>query len=268
MRTDTSEKVPTRNSMTRRTNLALTLAIFGLLFCVGCSSLSTGTSLVSAVKNGTIEAFPTVPLGKAFDATFSDAKWRSDESDKGVKFVEFTGHFSKDALNKSEAIYQGCAAPIREVHEMPNYIFIKRIGQEPVPMLQKVADARADGDGGDHSSAHWWRQAGAWTDMMRMADENKGNEVRIAELFNSSADNLLLEFFGKIGPGFPNFERFVREAGDITACGPHDGTETTVTFQFQFTPDGKTFSLSYIDMKPWKRINVYSPEELLQYVFK
>ena len=153
---------------------------------------------------------------------------------------------------------------------MPNYTFIKRIGQEPVPMLQKVGDARGDGYGvtSDHSNARWWQQAGAWTDMMRMADENKGNEARIAELFNSNADDLLLEFFGKIGPGFSNFERFVREAGDITACGPHDGTETAVTFQFQFTPDGKAFLLSYIDMKPWKRIGVSPEERVVSYVFK
>lgn len=254
--------------MSIKNQLLLTTATLGLLVCAGCHSL-TETGLVSTVKTGTIEAYPTVPIGKAFEATFDDAKWRSDESDKGVRFVEFTGHFSKDALRKTEAIFQRCAAPIKDVHEMPNYTFIKRIGQEPVPMLQKVSDARGDGYGAasDHSSARWWQQSGAWMSMMRMADENKGNEARIAELFNSNADSLLLEFFGKIGPDFPNFDRFVREAGDITTCGPHDGTETGVTFQFQFTPDGKKFSLSHIDMKPWERIN-YTPKSVLEYVFK
>jgi hypothetical protein len=77
------------NPVTKLSSLSITLAATGLLLIsAGCQSLSTGTNLVSVVKNGTIEAYPSVPIGKAFEATFDNPQWRSAESEKGVKFVE------------------------------------------------------------------------------------------------------------------------------------------------------------------------------------
>ncbi len=104
---------------------------------------------------------------------------------------------------------------------------------------------------------------------MGMAEENKGNEDRIAELFNTNQDWALIETFGKIGPEFPQFREFVKKAGDITTCGPDTEEKlASVQFQFQFTPDGKTFSLSYINMKAWTVIGIVETKSVLEYVFE
>lgn len=239
--------------MTFHAKLTIALASFGLLACVGCggSKVLLGDPLVSAVKDGTIQQFPNVPIGKAFAATFDDPKWTSGESAKGVTFVDFNGHLKlekhKHAFDKVLAVYQKCAAVVDEVRRMPNYSFVEHgIGNNFL-----------------------WRSSYRGRDVIEMAEKNKGNEERIAELFNSNPDHVLIEQFGKIGTGSPAINNFVKEAGDITICGP-DSIEklASVQFQFQFTPNGKSFSLTYVDIAPWTRIGVSSQSNVLKYVFK
>ena len=240
--------------MNIRSSLSIALTATGLLFIsVGCNStpqgqsLSTETNLVSLVKNGTIEAYPSVPIGKAFEVTFDNPQWRSAESEKGVKFVEFSGRLKsskhKDAFGTALSEYHKCAGKVDEVRRMPNYSFTKYL---------------AEGNFGYHG-----------TNAFEMAQANKGDEDKIAELFNSSTDTVLIQMAGKIGPGNELFDNFVKQMGDIKRCGP--GTEeglAAVQFQFEFTQDAKSFSLTYIDLEPWKRINLSTREDVLQYVFR
>lgn len=53
---------------------------------VGC-----GDSAVKMIKNGTMQGYETTTIGKAFDASFEKPTWRSFETDKGEKIVEFSG---------------------------------------------------------------------------------------------------------------------------------------------------------------------------------
>jgi hypothetical protein len=164
-----------------------------------------------------------------------------------VKFVEFNGRLKsskhKDAFDKALIQYHKCAADVDEVRRMPNYSFTKYL---------------AEGNFGYHG-----------TQAFIMAQANKGNEAKIAELYNSSTDTYLVEQVGKVGPGNEFFDKYVKEAGDIKRCGP--GTEeelAAVRFQFEFTPDTTSFSLAYIDLEPWKRIDVFKREAVLEYVFR
>lgn len=247
------------NPVTKLSSLSITLAATGLLLIsAGCQSLPTGTNLVSVVKNGTIEAYPSVPIGRAFEATFDNPQWRSAESEKGVKFVEFNGRLKsskhKEVFDAALSEYHKCASQVDEVHRMPNYSFLKHLADKFYPGYE----------GGI---------------AFGMAQANKGNEARIAELYNSNSNpdaptdsfkwELVLQDAGKIGAGNPKFDRFVKEEGDIKKCGP--GTEeelAAVRFQFEFTPDAKSFSMTYIDLEPWKRINLSAREDVLQYVFR
>jgi hypothetical protein len=221
----------------------------------GAVASSDGTRegpLVAAVRNGTIEEYPAVPIGKAFEVTFDNPQWRSGESEKGVKFVEFNGRLKsskyKAVFEKALSEYSNCAAEVDEVRKMPNYSFVKYAA-------------------GLNSTYG--------TDALKMAQENKGNEDRIAELFNSSDAMGVTRLAGrvdealKIGPGNREFDEFVKDYGDIKICGP--GTEeelAAVKFQFQFTADATSFSLTYIDLQPWSGIGISGRESVLQYVFQ
>ena len=172
--------------------------------------------------------------------------------------VEFTGRLKaskhKEALDAALSGYNKCAAQVNEVKAMPNYSYIK------------YSASFSDGYRG--------------TFALKMAEAHKGNEARIAELYNSGSNpddpngddpswSVLLQDRGKIGAGNPDFDEFVKKAGDITRCGP--GTEeelAAVQFQFEFTPDAKSFSMTYINLEPWKRIHISTREDVLQYVFR
>ena len=262
--------------MTARTAI-FAVSTIAALICTGCQSTSNakstsiasilGDPLITAVFNGTISKYPNVPIGKAFEASFANRKWETKESKKGVKFVEFTGTFSGEPLAKSEAIskaiYDECAQIVKERREemkQPNYEFIRSIG---VTFLTKPVVHY--GDARDDSS--FWKDSWMWNDMMRMAEEKKGNESSIAELYNTTADVALVAAFGKIGPGNAAFDRFVnRKLDDVSVCSAENGN--SVLFQFTFPVDGTAFSLSYIEMTPWNRIKIGSHSEVLRYVFE
>ena len=46
---------------------------------------------VTAVKTGTLQMEPNIQIGKAFENFFANTKWKSFQSDKNQRIVEFTG---------------------------------------------------------------------------------------------------------------------------------------------------------------------------------
>ena len=65
-----------------------------LLVVVGFSTLSsggTGDKYVQLVKSGTLDGYPQMTVGEAFDGFLSDPKWESGLSDDNVRFVNVTG---------------------------------------------------------------------------------------------------------------------------------------------------------------------------------
>ena len=55
------------------------------------SSGGRGDKYVQMVKDGTLEAYPQMTVGEAFDGFLSDPKWESGLSDDNVRFVNVTG---------------------------------------------------------------------------------------------------------------------------------------------------------------------------------
>lgn len=187
--------------------------------------------VIDVVRNGTMTGYETTTIGRAFEATFRNPQWTFIETAKGEKVVAFTGivPYDDDAFDNALVAYSKCATKVEEVKAMPNYSFIKY-----------------------SVSGYGYQGPGA----LKMAEANKGNEARIAELFNSYsygvAGDHQLDGFGNIGPGNAVFDKFIKENNDISICGP--GTKeklATATFQWTFNTDGKSFKLSYIDEKPW-----------------
>lgn len=177
--------------------LVLSISLLGLSACGGVSnssnksssvtpsqsevtpSQSDSDSFVKTVKTGTIGQYPYVPIGKAFDATFAAPTWKSGESEKGMKFVEFRGRFQKVALEKSRTVYQECVGPRNDVAKLPVFSFVYAIGHYGIPVLSTVSDARTNQVRGAYESApYWWGHMQAWQGLMHFAEQNKGNEPR------------------------------------------------------------------------------------------
>ena len=74
-----------------------------LLVVVGFSTLSsggTGDKYVQLVKSGTLDGYPQMTVGEAFDGFLSDPKWESGLSDDNVRFVNVKGgalYFGEEA---------------------------------------------------------------------------------------------------------------------------------------------------------------------------
>lgn len=74
-----------------------------LLVVVAVTTLSsggTGDKYVRIVKEGTLEAYPQITVGEAFDGFLRDPKWESGLTDDHVRFVNVTGgilYYEKDA---------------------------------------------------------------------------------------------------------------------------------------------------------------------------
>ncbi len=83
--------------------ILLLLASIGLAFVCGCDGS------VSLVKNGTIGRYSDVTIGKAFNASFDNAKWKSATTEKGRTIVCFTGKINQKthdaALKSSTSVY-------------------------------------------------------------------------------------------------------------------------------------------------------------------
>jgi len=78
--------------------------------------LPLGDKYVAAVRSGVLAApYNTTTVGKAFEATFTDPKWESKESDKGARFVEFTGRLKpedyKDRFDRHKSCVDAANSP-------------------------------------------------------------------------------------------------------------------------------------------------------------
>jgi len=71
-------------------------------------------TFVSAVRNSVMARYNTTTIGKAFEATFTDSRWESGETNKGARVVEFTGKLPQSAYQKPyeelRGIYRDCVA--------------------------------------------------------------------------------------------------------------------------------------------------------------
>jgi hypothetical protein len=78
-------------------------------FSLGSASAAQGDKYVTAVKNGVLSVpYNTTTISKAFEATFSDSKWASKESEKGARFVEFTGRLKAEDYKKRFDHHKSC----------------------------------------------------------------------------------------------------------------------------------------------------------------
>jgi len=111
------------------------MMVFGFILS-GCSSD------VSLVKNGTMNGFEKITIGKAFEASFDDPKWETFEGKKGERVVQFTGTISKDL---HDAAMRGLTA--REVLS---------IGVPPILLLASSKDKyELDWKVGDPAKVQW-----------------------------------------------------------------------------------------------------------------
>jgi hypothetical protein len=68
--------------------------VAGAVVAVALAVLSGCSDSVSAVKSGTMEAYPQGTIGDVFTANFDDGKWVAEKKD-GKEYVTFTGKISK-----------------------------------------------------------------------------------------------------------------------------------------------------------------------------
>ena len=72
----------------RPMRLSIALSIPLATICLSCGSL---TSPVEVVRNGVLEGYPSTTVGRAFEATFQNAKWTTIDTAKGQTIVQFDG---------------------------------------------------------------------------------------------------------------------------------------------------------------------------------
>lgn len=68
---------------------------------VGCfspHSVFADSGPIGIVKNGVLKDYPSTTVGKAFEGTFQNGKWKSFETPKGATVVEFDGTISSAGI--------------------------------------------------------------------------------------------------------------------------------------------------------------------------
>lgn len=68
---------------------AVIVLVIAVVFTL--SSGGSGDKYVQMVRNGTLEAYPQMTVGEAFDGFLSNPKWESGLSDDNVRFVNVKG---------------------------------------------------------------------------------------------------------------------------------------------------------------------------------
>ena len=125
----------------------ITLCLLLLAF-VGC-----GNNPIGLVKNGTLNDYPSVTIGDAFDVSFTDGKWETFETDKKQTVVEFTGIVSRELSKKFEVnlITSNGETPIDLISlksKITNFKSILAIGEyyttEKTPVQYKIDKTKLD----------------------------------------------------------------------------------------------------------------------------
>lgn len=65
--------------------------LVSLVLIIAFSSGGAGDKYVQMVKNGTLEAYPQMEVGEAFDGYLKNPKWESGLSEDNIRFVNVTG---------------------------------------------------------------------------------------------------------------------------------------------------------------------------------
>jgi hypothetical protein len=204
---------------------------------------------IEGIRRGVLGSpYDTTTVGAAFEATFTNCRWKSNMSSKGERFVEFTGRLKPEMYQQAfdriaKAEYQSClAAP---APENPIKAWYAGKMTERLPCCQDGAhdsngnscSARID-PGGSWDENHHWR----WATSARSSFYAISCQDRDGRQFDASNINTL--------PPEPK-----------PSCGnpPDEVAYSTVTFQFLFTADEQSFRLGYFDPKPWEHtsLNTY-----------
>jgi hypothetical protein len=99
--------------------------VFTLLILTGCSD-----SNVEVVKNGTMFEYPNTTVGKAFEASFANAKWESKTSEKGAITVHFRGTITQKTHDSAAA------------YLIDDYKGLNFNGERTTPLSNSVSFAR------------------------------------------------------------------------------------------------------------------------------
>jgi uncharacterized protein (TIGR02145 family) len=93
----------------KKIKIAFSIFFFALL--CGCNSE------IDLVKNGTLSGYEQTTIGKAFESSFGDVKWKYFETSKGVKIVEFNGLPGRDFFTSNDNFQkiQQCKDPQKAV---------------------------------------------------------------------------------------------------------------------------------------------------------
>ena len=87
-------------------------------------SIPEDDKYVATVRGGILSApYNTTTIGKAFEATFTNWKWESKESDKGARFVEFTGRLKPDAYKETFDRHKKCIDSAEARHDSAGAVF-------------------------------------------------------------------------------------------------------------------------------------------------
>jgi hypothetical protein len=79
---------------------------------------------VATVRGSVLSApYNTTTIGKAFEATFTNWKWESKESEKGARFVEFTGRLKPDAYKERFDRHKKCIDSAEARHDSAGAVF-------------------------------------------------------------------------------------------------------------------------------------------------
>lgn len=81
------EKRPLK--LSKKIELAIDIVILVVVIIISASG--GNDKYVQMVKNGTLEAYPQIEVGKAFDSYLKNPKWESGLSDDDIRFVNVTG---------------------------------------------------------------------------------------------------------------------------------------------------------------------------------
>jgi hypothetical protein len=92
---------------------------FVLLVLVAASAVSCRflKSDVDTVRNGVLADYNTTTVGKAFEGTFQNAKWRSFETAKGETVVEFQGTMKLPQLVETFGCSPACQKQLETLHD-------------------------------------------------------------------------------------------------------------------------------------------------------
>ena len=122
------EKRPLK--LSKKIELAIDIVILVVVIIISASG--GNDKYVQMVKNGTLEAYPQIEVGKAFDGYLKNPKWESGLSEDNTRFVNVTGeilYYDKEVeivvqfiVNEKDETFQYNACEMNGVPQN-NFVF-------------------------------------------------------------------------------------------------------------------------------------------------